>query len=67
MIKVKDKERNLKAAKEKQLVTYKTGPIDCQLISKQKYFIPEGTGTKYSKWWKQGTTMKSTLSSEAMI
>ena len=52
MAKVKDKERLLKAAKEKQLVTYKGAPIDRQLISQQKLCRPEGIGIKYSKWWK---------------
>ena len=33
---VKDKERILKAAREKQLVTYKGVPIDYQLISQKK-------------------------------
>ena len=36
MPKVKDKERILKAAREKQLVTYKGVPIDYQLISQKK-------------------------------
>ena len=49
MAKVKDKERLLKAAKEKQLVTYKGAPIDRQLISQQKLCRPEGIGIKYSK------------------
>ena len=36
MPKVKDKERILKAAREKQILTYKVIPIDCQLMSQDK-------------------------------
>ena len=36
MPKVKDKERILKAARERQLPTYKGAPINCRLISQQK-------------------------------
>ena len=36
MPKVKDKERTLKIAREKQLFTYKGVPIDCQLISQRQ-------------------------------
>ena len=43
MPKVKDKERTLKAAKEKQLVMYKGAAYDSQLISEWKLFIPEGS------------------------
>ena len=45
MPKVKDKERILKAAREKQRVTYK----HYQLISQKKLCRQEGTGKKYSK------------------
>ena len=47
--KSKDKERILKAAREKQRVTYSRVPIDSQLISQKKLFKQEGTGKKYSK------------------
>ena len=47
MPKVKDKERILKAAREKQRVTYKGAPI--RLISQKKLCRKEGTGKKYSK------------------
>ena len=50
MAKVKDKERILKAAREKQLVTYKGAsirPLDYQLISQQKQFRPEVMGMKH--------------------
>ena len=45
----KDTERILKAAREKQEVTYKRAPIDQQLISQQKHYKPGGNGKKYSK------------------
>ena len=45
--KMKDKERFLKAAREKETVTYKGVP--CQLISQKKPCRQEGAGKKYSK------------------
>ena len=47
--KMKDKERILKAAREKETVTYKGVPIDYQLISQKKPSRQEGSGKKYSK------------------
>ena len=49
MPKVKDKERILKAARERQLLTYRVVPIRCQLISQKKLFGLEGNSKKYSK------------------
>ena len=49
MPKGKDKERILKAAKEKQRGTYKEFPEDRQLISQKKLCRLEGTGKRYSK------------------
>ena len=49
MPKVKDKERILKAVREKKVVTYKGIPIDCQLISQKKLCRLEGIGKEYSK------------------
>ena len=45
--KIKDKERILKAAREKDTVTYKGVPI--RLISHKKPCRQEGAGKKYSK------------------
>nr|KAF6382579.1 hypothetical protein mPipKuh1_008935 [Pipistrellus kuhlii] len=47
----KDKERILKAARTKQVVTYniKEHLYDCQLISQQKPCRPDGNGKKYSR------------------
>ena len=47
--KIKDKERILKAAREKDTVTYKGVPIDSQLISQKKLCRLEGIGKKYLK------------------
>ena len=44
MPKVKNKGRILKAAREKQRVTHKGVPIDCQLISEKKFCKLAGTG-----------------------
>ena len=49
MPKVKDKERILKAARERQLLTYRVVPIRCQLISQKKLCRFEGIGKIYSK------------------
>ena len=48
LAKTKDKERILKAAREKETVTYKGVPIR-QLISQKKPCRQEGVGKKYSK------------------
>ena len=47
--KIKDKERILEAAREKDTVSYKGVPIDCQLISQKRPYRQEGAGKKYSK------------------
>ena len=45
--KIKDKERILQAAREKETVTYQGVPIDCQLISQKRPYRQEGAGKKY--------------------
>ena len=50
MTKVKDKERILKAAREKQSVNYKGPPKSCQMISLQKHYRPGGSGKIYLKF-----------------
>ena len=47
--KMKDKERILKAAREKETVTYIGVPIRLPLISQKKTYRQEGAGQKYSK------------------
>ena len=47
MPKVKEKERILKAAREKEIVIYKGVPI--RLISQKKHYTQEGAGKKYLK------------------
>ena len=51
MPKVKDKERILKAAKEKKLITYRGIPIrqSAGFLPKKKLCRLEGMGKKYSK------------------
>lgn len=48
MTNIKNKERTLKAAIDRKLPTNEY-PIDCQLISQQRHFRPEGIGVKYSE------------------
>ena len=45
---LKVKERILKAAREKQLVTYRRVPIRLSAVSQNKFFGLEGIGKKYS-------------------
>ena len=49
LAKIKYRERILKAAREKEAVTYKGVLISHQLISPKKPYRQEGTGKKYSK------------------
>ena len=49
LTKTKHKKRILKAAREKQQVTYKGNPIQLQLIFQQKLFRPGGNGRTYLK------------------
>ena len=51
LAKIKDKERILEAAREKDTISYKGVPIrlDCQLISQKRPYRQEGAGKKYSK------------------
>ena len=49
MPKVKDKERILKAARRKKLVTYRGVPIRLSADSQKKLCGLEGTDKKYSK------------------
>ena len=49
MSKVKDKERILKAAREKQLLSYKGVPLRLSADFSTELGRVEGTGTKYSK------------------
>ena len=49
MPKFKDKERILKAAREKHLVTYMGVPIKLTAISQKKLCRLEGIGKQYSK------------------
>ena len=55
MMKIKDKDKILKATREKWQTTYKGTPIGYQLISQQKFYEPEGNGTIYLNWWEGRT------------
>ena len=47
--KIKEEKRILKAAREKEIVTSKEFPEDCQLSSPKRPYRQEGAGKKYSK------------------
>ena len=64
--KVKDKERILKAARERQLVTYKRAPIRL-MTSQMKYCRPEGLVQNIQSDENQGPTTNITLPSKAII
>ena len=49
MLKFKDKERILKAAREKQIIMYKGVPTRLSADSQKKLCRLEGIGKKYSK------------------
>ena len=53
LTKIKLKEKILKAAREKQKITYKRIPIRYQLIFQQKLCKPEGSGRIYLKSWRR--------------
>ena len=53
--KIKDKERILKAASEKDTVIYKGLPIRLSADFSKEIFWKEGAGKKYSKSWKART------------
>ena len=49
MPRAKDKERILKAAREKQLITYKRAPIQLSADFSTEIMQARGSGKKYSK------------------
>ena len=63
----KIKEKILKAAREKQLVTYRGVPIDCQLISQKKLCRLQGMARNIQSHEKQGPISKIALPSKAII
>ena len=64
---IKDEERILKTAREKETVTYKGVPIDYQLISQKKPYRQEEVDRSISSHERQGPTAKIALSSKAVI
>ena len=49
LTKIQDKEKTLKATREKQKITYKGIHIKLQMIFQQKFYKPEGSGMTYLK------------------
>ena len=58
MAEIKDKENILRAAREKQQVTYKGTPIRLLADFQQKFCRPAGRGMIYLKIWKGKTYNK---------
>ena len=67
MPKVKDKERILQAAREKQLVIYKGVPIRLSADFSQETADKKGLARNIQSDEKQGPTTKITLPSKAII
>ena len=65
--KSKDKERILKAAREKEIVTYKGVPIRLLADFSKETLQARGAGTSIPSHERQGPTSKMTLSSKAFI
>ena len=55
LTKIKHKEQILKAAREKQHITYKGIPIRITADLSIETLRPEGNGRTYLKWWKRKT------------
>ena len=66
MAKFQDKEWILKAAREKQEVTYKGAPIRLATDFSMETSKPEENGKKYSKYENQRPATKTTLPSKAL-
>ena len=68
LTKIKDKERILKAAREKQRVTYKRVPTRLSAnFSKKNFAVTKGLATSIQPDERQGPTPKITLASKAII
>ena len=67
MLKIKDKERILKAAREKQLVNYRGVPIRLSADFSKETLQPRRDWQEIFKIMKQGPTAKITLPSKAII
>ena len=55
LTKIKDKEKLLKATREKWQITYKGTPIRLTAAFSAEFYKAEGSGTIYLKWWKGRT------------
>lgn len=58
-MKAKEKKRTLKATREKSLITCKGSSIKPALVSSQKRWRPEHSGTTYSKCQKKDCQQKN--------
>ena len=67
MPKVKDKERILKAVREKQLVTYRGVPVRLSADFSKKLCSSKGLARNIQSHEKQGPTTKVALPSKAII
>ena len=67
MPKFKDKERILKATRERKLVTYRGVPIRLLRDFSEETLQARRDGSKYSSHEKQGTTAKIALPSKAIV
>ena len=65
--KIKEKERILKAAREKETVTYKGVPIRLEADFSKETLRQEGAGKKYLKSRRQEPLFKMTVASKAII
>ena len=65
--KIKDKERILKAVREKETVTYKGVPIRLSADFSKETFIGKGLARSTPSHERQGPTSKITLSGKAII
>lgn len=54
MLKIKDKEKFLKAAREKRLITYKSTLIRLTVGFLSETMKSRGSGKTYSKYWSGG-------------
>ena len=65
--KIEDKERILKAAREKEIVTYKGVPIRLLADFSKETLQARGAGTSIPSHERQGPTSQNILSSKAII
>ena len=65
--KITEKERILQASREKDTVTYKGFPINCQLYSQKRPSNKKGLARSIQSHERQGPTSRITVSSKTFI